>query len=181
MTGGNNASFFLAYPVPTLTASFFTDLSRSALPVWFLWFMSLLSSIKIYSFHQQQLQPKNCQHPILCACVGEAVGEYFKAFKLEIYNFVGKKREQWRLAGSLAVFASVSGCFLTWVVDKVTALIFKQFEMQFDPLVIIKMQELEIHMPSPSLIYYHSLSCHGLSSPDNAHWRTRNQNCGYIF
>lgn len=40
-------------------------------------------------------------------------------------------------------------CFwllLTWVGDKVTALIFKEFEMQFDPLVIIKMQELEIHV-----------------------------------
>lgn len=181
MTGGNNASFFLAYRVPTLTASFFTDLSRSALPVWFLWFMSLLSSIKIYSFHQQQLQPKNCQHPILCACVGEAVGEYFKAFKLEIYNFVGKKKGTMEAGWEPGCLCFCFWLLLTWVVDKVTALIFKQFEMQFDPLVIIKMQELEIHMPSPSLIYYHSLSCHGLSSPDNAHWRTRNQNCGYIF
>lgn len=75
-------------------------------------------------------------------------------------------------------------CFwplLTWVVDKVTALIFKQFEMQFDLWVIIKMQELEIQMSSPSLIYYHSLCCHGLASPDNAHWRARNQDCGHIF
>lgn len=103
--------FLFSIPGANTDCFIFHRLSRSALPVWFLWFMSLLSSIKIYSFHQQQLQPKNCQHPILCACVGEAVGEYFKAFKLEIYNFVGKKREQWRLAGSLAVFASVSGCF----------------------------------------------------------------------
>lgn len=75
-------------------------------------------------------------------------------------------------------------CFwplLTWVVDKVTALIFKQFEMQFDLWVIIKMRELEIQMSSPSLIYYHSLCCRGLASPDNAHWRARNQDCGHIF
>lgn len=45
----------------------FLCLSCSALPVWCLWFMSLLFSIKIYSFHQQQLQPENCQHPVLCA------------------------------------------------------------------------------------------------------------------
>lgn len=84
-------------------------------------------------------------HPILCACVGEAVDEYFKAFKLEIYNSVKKKKgtmEAGREPGCLCF------CFwllLTWVVDNVIALIFKQFEMQFDPLVIIKMQELEIY------------------------------------
>lgn len=70
--------FLFSIPGANPDGFIFLCLPRSTLPVWCLWFMSLLSSIKTYSFHQQHLQPENCQHPILCACVGEAVGEYFK-------------------------------------------------------------------------------------------------------
>lgn len=44
----------------------FLQLSHSALPVLALCFMSLLSLIKIYYFHQQR-EPESCQQPIVCA------------------------------------------------------------------------------------------------------------------
>lgn len=80
--------FLFSIPGANTDGFIFLCLSRSALPIWCLCFMSSLFSIKICSFHQQQLQPETCQHPILCACVGEAARENFNDFKLEIYNSV---------------------------------------------------------------------------------------------
>lgn len=146
MTWENNASFFLAYPVPTLTASFFSAFPTLLCPfgVCALWahFSQLKYVLSINS---------NCsQRPVnILYCVHVLVKQFVRILTILNlkYTILLKQKQGTIVAGWEP--GCLCFCFwllLTWVGDKVTALIFKESEMQFDPLVIIKMQELEIHV-----------------------------------
>lgn len=150
MTGENNASFILAYSAPTLTASFFSAFPALRCPFGVCGLWAYFSQLKYIPSNTNCSQ--STVHPIVCACVGGALGEYFKNWNTHFYGKRNKIRETIEAGWQPGCLCFRFWVLLTWVVDKVTALIFKQLEVQFDPSVIIKMQALEIHRSFSNLL-----------------------------